>query len=78
MLRKLGMLTAASAMAIGFGLGHGTHTFADPGNGKNCVGSAVSSFAQSSGGLGDTLHDAGQNPGQTIQQFATLACGKHA
>jgi hypothetical protein len=78
MLRKLGMLTAAGAMAISFGLGHSTHTFADPGNGNNCVGSAVSTAAQNLGGLGDFFHDQGLNPGKQIQAFATAACGKHA
>jgi hypothetical protein len=63
-------------MAIGFGLGHRTRTFADPGNGKNCVGSAVSAAAQG-GGIGDAAHDNGVNPGQAIQAYATETCGKH-
>jgi hypothetical protein len=83
MLRKLGMLTAASAMAVSVGLGHSTHTFADSGNGNNCVGSAVSSNAQLaqqlvSEGFGDIIHDEGLNPGDLIQAYATANCGKHA
>src|SRR5438067_1304044 len=80
---RLSILTAAAVLGMGGGLlGSGGVALAAPGNGNNCVGSAVSDAAHITQdvfgvGLGAYFKAIDLNPGQVIQNYATAACDKH-
>ncbi len=80
---RVSILTAAAVLGMcGALLGSSGVASAAPGNGNNCVGSAVSDAAhitqdQFGMGLGAYFKANDLNPGQVIQNYATVACDKH-